>query len=547
MRRARPSGARAALASALVGACLATVAAVVLAVDARAQYAASGAAPADAPPVSFRYRDGHKEDVAVRAWEEVPYVSAGDAARLVAARRSWRSESLRLTLRVGDREVRLSPGNPVAMIGERAVLLPGPVRVWEGRFWVPLDLVTEELVALSGGRAAWCAPRREFLVGRGAANIRSLFVGLGGGSTLIQVETTKLLPYDLILEGSRAIVLTLRGGVLPAEPLVARGEEAALVDSIEGEPVPGGAALRIALTRDLLGATAAASKVPVGVRLRLSLPSAPDTLAPPPLSALDGGGDDRPEEKGRAVAEPPPLPTVVIDPGHGGADEGALGASGVREKEVALAVALALRTRIEQRLGLRVVLTRETDEDLPVERRSEIANAAGGDLFLSLHCAAWGDGVAHGVAAYYLWTTTADDLAVTRRGADPSASPFADPRGAPVAEPRFLPWVEAQTAVVDESMRLAATLAAALARVLETPGRGAVEGPFRVLAGASMPAAVVELGFLTNAEDERLLASPAYRDRVADALFQGVERYFLEEGGPGVEVGMKGSGPREGR
>lgn len=538
MRR-RPLVARAALAAAAIGALLA---APFAAGSAGAQGASQGTGPADAAPVRFRYHDGHAEEVAVRAWDSLPYVSAGDVARLVGARRSWRGEALRLTLRVGDRSVHFTPGNPVATVDGKPLLLTGPVRVWDGRFWIPLDFVTHDLVALSGGQAAWSERRREFLVGRGVANIRSLTAERFGDSVLMRLETTRLLPHDLVLEGPRVIVVTLRGGVLPADSLVVRGEEAALVDSIDGEQVPAGAALRIALAHDVVAATATVSRAPVGVRLLLSLPSGGDTLGPPALGGPAGEAEGRAGEGAAAVAAPPPLPTVVIDPGHGGGDAGAIGASGVREKDVTLAVAVALRTRIEQRLGLRVVLTREADEEVSTGRRPEIANAAGGGLFLSLHCDAWDDDQAHGVAAYYLWTTTPDDIAASR--AAPGAPGPPPARGGPEPDPRFVRWDEAQTPFVDESMRLASTLASALERVLETPGRGASEGPFAVLIGAAMPAALVELGFLTNAEDERILGSPAYRDRVADALFQGVEAFFRDEGRPAVDVGMTASDPR---
>lgn len=502
--------------------------------------AEAGEAPQTGEAVRFRYANGHSEEISVRVWEGVPYLPVGEAARLVGARESWRPEVLQISLHVGGREITLITANPVAMIGGKAVLLSGPVRVWESAFWVPLDFATDDLVTFSGGRIAWSASRREFLVGRGTANIRGVVASRRAGRVVIDVETSKLLPCHVSRHGAHEVVVTLRGGVLPPDSLIARGDEAALVGPIRGEYVSDGALLRIALTRDLLDADATLSNDPVGVRVNLSFAGVVDT---PPSPEANGVGfpSEREERSRLRITEPPPLPTVVIDPGHGGSDEGGLGAAGLREKDVTLAVALTLRTRIEQRLGLRVVLTRDTDVDVPLARRAEIANAAAGDLFLSLHCDSWRDPDVQGVAAYYLWTTSAEDVAVAIRGG--AAGGIIGSQTALLPEPRFVRWEEAQAAVADQSIRFASIMAETMARELETRNRGAMEGPFGVLVGATMPAAVIEMGFLTNDEDEKLLGSPAYRDRVADTLFRGVEAFFQEvEAGAGGALGRAPEG-----
>jgi N-acetylmuramoyl-L-alanine amidase len=201
--------------------------------------------------------------------------------------------------------------------------------------------------------------------------------------------------------------------------------------------------------------------------------------------------------------------TIVIDPGHGGDDEGARGAGGMQEKQLTLDVALRLRAMLQARLALRVVLTRENDRLVPLDERASIANAATGDLFLSLHANAAPAASVEGAEVYY-------------SGLEPALSellPFAD-------EPlTLLPWEEAQARQFDRSARAAGLVQEELQRLVPMSTRSIRQAPLRVFRGAAMPAVLVEMLFLTNPEQEKAAVAAEFKDAVAAGLTTAVSRF----------------------
>ena len=226
---------------------------------------------------------------------------------------------------------------------------------------------------------------------------------------------------------------------------------------------------------------------------------------------------------------------VVLDAGHGGDDHGAEGPAGLLEKELVLDVTRRLKARIESD-GVRVVLTRDDDVYVPLDERTAIANRAGADLFVSIHANAASARSARGVEIFFVALEASDDAA--RQLAERENAAFREASPASPDDPlaSILGDLAAadQLRDSDEFARLANKEVAALAA--SVPSRGVKQAPFVVLMGVSMPAALVEIGFITNPAEERDLASPRYRDRVADALaravFEFADRYDARRGVP---------------
>lgn len=216
---------------------------------------------------------------------------------------------------------------------------------------------------------------------------------------------------------------------------------------------------------------------------------------------------------------------VVIDAGHGGHDTGAIGPTGVREKDVALAVVRRLKDKLEA-LGLEVVLTRDDDTFVALEQRTRIANKEHGDLFISVHCNAAPSKNLRGVETYTLNTSSnrysvrlaARENATTERGINDLQYILAD---------------LATKANTGESQRLAERVQRSLIRGLSKSYKGVrdlgtKEALFVVLLGAKMPSILVETSFLSNPEDEQRLASPEYQETLAAQIAEAVEG-FLDE------------------
>ena len=225
----------------------------------------------------------------------------------------------------------------------------------------------------------------------------------------------------------------------------------------------------------------------------------------------------------------PRLPLVVIDPGHGGHDPGAVGRSGLKEKDVALGVALYVKSILEGQKQAQVVLTRDRDQFLPLERRAWIANSKDADLFVSIHANAHPNRSVRGVETYYLDNTT--DRAAMRVAALENATP--EKKGDDLS--RILIDLRLNVNAV-ESNDLAQTMQKAVVEKVRQRGYkgtrdlGAKGSLFYVLIGAHMPSILVEVAFLTNPSEEKRLATRDYRKALAEGVARGITDYLRKRG-----------------
>jgi len=217
------------------------------------------------------------------------------------------------------------------------------------------------------------------------------------------------------------------------------------------------------------------------------------------------------------------LRKIVLDPGHGGKDSGAIGVGGVAEKDIVLSVAKRLAKKLKNEMGVDVVLTRRDDTFIPLEDRTAIANAEEADLFISLHTNASPNAGARGIETYYLDNTT--DEAAIRLAARENAT---SRKG--VTDLQFILSDLTQNSKLEDSISLAHRLQSALVSVVgqkhgEVRDLGVKKAQFFVLVGAKMPSVLVELFFVTNKDDARALQRSSYQEAIIEALYQGIKRY----------------------
>lgn len=214
---------------------------------------------------------------------------------------------------------------------------------------------------------------------------------------------------------------------------------------------------------------------------------------------------------------------IVIDPGHGGRDTGTIGPTGLMEKDVALDVAKRLAKLVEERLGAEVVLTRTEDVSVPLEARTELANQEKADLFLSIHVNASRYPGVSGVETFYLNLTRSQaDLEVAAR----------ENAGSNKSLHQLVELVQkiALDDKIQESRDFAAHMQNALYQLARDQdprarNRGVKKAPFVVLIGAQMPSVLVELGFISNPAEERLMRDENHRQKMAEALYNGLAAY----------------------
>jgi N-acetylmuramoyl-L-alanine amidase len=431
-----------------------------------------------------------------------------------------------LALSFGAREVTLYERKSLVSIGGDLRLLSSPVLVEGGQWLVPLDSVPRLLTPLLGRRAEWRPASRLLLVGNVPAPRVTVATYAAGDAVRVVLESSEPVPFRVRQEDRRVTV------AIPRDVLdVAHQPERLTGGIVESVQFLGGRENVFAITvgprfRQLKSAEEAGPPA----RLILELQAEPMAADRPPVAAPAPA----------AAAAPGGLRTVVIDPGHGGGEVGAQGPGGTLEKDVTLAIARKLRSALSNGLGLQAFLTRDGDKDMALDDRAAFANNYKADLFVSIHANASRSAGAHGSEVYFLSYQAADEE--SRRVAAAEGAYVPEAAAAPAdASVAMILWDMAQAEHLEESSSLASRLQEELAVVTGSEGRGVKQAPFRVLVGAAMPAVLVEVAFISNSGEEKLLGSDAWQNKVVSALVRGVARYQQERAGGAAPVAASGS------
>jgi N-acetylmuramoyl-L-alanine amidase len=421
-----------------------------------------------------------------------------------------------VTLSCQGREVALYNKKSLASVGGELRLMSAPALL-EDRIWlVPADSLARLLGPLLGVPVEYRKASRVLVVGNVSVPRVAAKLYVSGDSVRVVLEASEKVPFRVLQEEGRVTVTIARD----------------LVDvSFQQERLTGGI---VDLVR-FLGGKDNLFAISLGKRfqqLKAFEQDAPARLvlefqATTPQAAKAAPPPAAPAPP-RGATEELALRTVVIDPGHGGAEVGAKGPAGTLEKDVTLAIARKLRASLTGNLGLQVFLTRDGDAEVPLNERTAIANNYKADLFISIHANASRSHGASGSEVYFLSYQASDDesrrVAQEESGAFPVDSSAA-PAGSDLA---LILWDMAQAEHLEESSSLASRLQEELARATGHETRGVKQAPFRVLVGAAMPAVLVEVAFISHPEEEKLLASDAYQGKIAAALTRGIREYQSE-------------------
>lgn len=221
---------------------------------------------------------------------------------------------------------------------------------------------------------------------------------------------------------------------------------------------------------------------------------------------------------------------IVIDPGHGGKDPGAVGPRGVREKDIVLDVAKKLGVLLQKKYGVEILYTRDKDVFVPLNERTEMANAKKADLFISIHTNASKQRKVRGLETYFLnWTNDKEATRVAARENKISIKKMRQMQNGL----QFILQDLARNSKKEESMRLAHSVQNSMTQSLKKDYRrindlGVKSALFYVLVGAEMPSVLVEVSFISNREEEKRLSSKKYKKKLAQAIANGINSYITQ-------------------
>ncbi len=236
----------------------------------------------------------------------------------------------------------------------------------------------------------------------------------------------------------------------------------------------------------------------------------------------------------KLIAEAPidnSIKRIVLDPGHGGKDPGAVGYSKKHfEKEVVLELALKLKKKLEQQLDVVVLLSRSKDEFVSLQQRTKFANDNHADLFISLHCNAHRSSKVDGIEVYYLSTAKTDEARAVEAMENQVVYEYEGGKEAvkKYDDLAFILADMAQSEHLEESFNLGANLQTALVNSTKAYNRGVKQANFYVLRGAFMPSVLLEFGFLSNKEEEKKLVSSSYQEKLIDSVFIGIRDFKMK-------------------
>jgi len=456
------------------------------------------------------------------------YLRSATLATILKAGRYWQGELRHLDLKVGAQTFRVTAGSRVVVSGDGEMLLPVPVLDFDGDLWLPMVFLEQVVGPQTRERVAWNADTKQLALGSADYSVARLKVEVLGRTTAVHIYCREPLGYRTSSPRSGVIDLKIYGGEVNTA-VVGSSSRRGLTQSVSSRQHRDHATVTIKVDQ-LVGRyrtyTADEGREIVVVLEEEQVSTMPD---PVPRGHANVNIDQGPVDVTNRID----VQTVVIDPGHGGHDVGAVSRRGIMEKDVNLGVAKELRRYLERESDLKVILTRDNDSYLELPDRAEIANSSGGDLFLSLHCNSWFNDGAHGLETYFLSPARSDWAKSVEAAENQAGRPAGSDGGGDDVE--FIVWELVQNRFISSSSQLAETIQNEVTRDLGLPNRGVRQAGFRVLVGAYMPAVLIELGFLSHAQEEKRLGESSYQRELAKAIGDAILTY-REQTGSGGEV-----------
>ncbi len=418
-----------------------------------------------------------------------------------------------------NKTILLTPDEPLGSVGGRVVSLPAPVVRNRGRWIVPVDFIGRALALVYDSKLTLRRASHLVIVGDLRVPRVQVRYETAGPSGRLTIDAAQRAASTISQDGDQLLVRF----------------DADAIDLVNaGAPLPGAAAqgliqnMRLAdpvtlsfTTGPRFGGFKASTQtsdtstrqiievVPAGQ------PPTPEPPAAPGLPAPDLAG---------LLPSTAAIRTVALDPGHGGDDEGAKGA-GTKEKDLTLTIARRLKAALETRLGVRVLMTRDDDRNVPIDDRTAVANNGKADLFLSLHAnASWRPTLAGATIATAMFEHEAEQ---TARALPAELVPAV---GGP-RDVEFIPWDVAQIPHLDQSAAFARAIQEAFKGRVPLATKPLVAAPMRVLEPANMPAVLIEMGYLTNAGQEKQLGDATFQNTLVQSLVDAVMKYRDSFGG----------------
>jgi len=419
-----------------------------------------------------------------------------------------------VTVSYRGRNIVLQPNQTLASVATKLVSLPAPLTRSGDRWLVPFEFINRALGPIYETRLDLRRPSRLVVIGDLRVPRITVAVESSPSSTRFTFDVTPAASNAISQETGRLIIR------FEADALDVTLPPGTVQGLVQGVRLADATSLAIDLGPRYSSFRASNQTTGNTARLVLDvLAAAVDTANPPATAPSTPPSEPPPPELPVFGQQVSGIRTVVIDPGHGGDDVGAKGENGTVEKDLTLAVARRVKSVVEARMGVRVLITREDDRGIPLNERIALANNNKADIFISLHANASVVPTASGATIY---VAGFEDTGQGQTKLKPERVPVF---GGGSRDIELVLWDFAQIRHIAQSTELSRILDETLRERGTIDVRGVEKAPFRVLESANMPAVLIEMGFLTNPAQEKLLAGAAFQTAFAQAVLDAIIRF----------------------
>jgi len=473
-----------------------------------------GQAPGQSGTIAVLSREGRRT-LAVSDVQGHAMVALGDLATLFQLTVREDSAARAVTVSYKNQTIVLTPDQSLASLAGRLVSLPAPLTRQGQRWLVPVEFISRGLTLIYDARLDLRPASRLLIVGDiRVPRVTAQYEDTAGLMRVTLAITPKA--NAVVTQDQNRLLVRIDADALDAA--LAAPPQNGLVTSVhavEPNTIQLDLGPRFSSFRSTTPTSAGAS---AQVTIEL-LPTAPDSssTAPTPAPPPSVAASDLPVFGATARRS---IRTIVIDAGHGGDDSGVKGAGGNVEKDLTLSVAKRVKVSIEGRLGIRVLLTREGDARMDADSRASIANNNKADLFISLHANGSPRPTTRGAIIYSLNLDRFGEE--TRRQSEGTGGDALPVYGGGTRDLSIVDWEMAQAPHVQDSVMFAGLVEQKLRTSANMKTTSAQKAILRALAGANMPAVLIEMGYLSNPDEEKVLAAADFQTGVAQALTEAV-------------------------
>jgi N-acetylmuramoyl-L-alanine amidase len=465
------------------------------------------------------FEDSRKSEVPLQMIEGTPFVRIVDLQTYLGLQINPAVGNQNVSITSGAHTVILSANRSLVSVDQKLVSLSKPVFLVQGIWMVPLDFIPKVLRGISEKKILWLENSRSLMLGNVQANQVTLKYASEQQYSRIVFQSATPIAYTVYADGN---ILT----VLPQSQDFSAGfQDAAfedgVVQSVKMETVDNRKIIKIQTGSEYSSYRSFELKDPPRFVIDLYRKGSVAPQAEPSITVPPPQTQEVPQTLLPSTISNKKV--IVIDPGHGGTETGAKGSSGTLEKDVTMSIARKLKSMIES-TGMRAILTRDGDQVVSLDDRTSKANNNKADLFISIHANATIRGKARGAETYFLSAQATDDESRNIAAVENNALGLSQ---APAVEDdlKLILWDMAQTEFLTESSQLAETIQQELNSTLSISNRGIKQAPFRVLTGATMPAVLIEVGFINNPDEEKLMTNGDYQLKIATAIFRSIQKF----------------------